>query len=339
MTFRHRPTTEERAAVERVIKDLTCVPATFAEVCVAFTKALRLNPRSLTNTLRVSYYAHLSTEIGAKSFIKGSAAYKASGKPLKGKALEVAAQRNGLKFREAIARSSAGPLREQLSTCGTKQQSRAADISLREKLMEKEREKKMVKLARDTTVVRPASVWSGCRKLSDQQVTNVITAIRKAAMESGVFTLELSGCVVLLENISVWERVLLALKDTRVFILGLGEDTFVLGKEHFELLRSMILDGELAVRRWFVECGGGSSVRRRMLVDLQMVSHSSVPATIFTTARREDIRLWKESPDNQHLPRLAWLSAPKCAWESDSAMKAALQNTVCTYKIANSHKS
>jgi len=135
----------------------------------------------------------------------------------------------------------------------------------------------------------------------------------------------------------IFQKVLALLTNSSIFAINMGEDNHLLGSSHFQELADKIMDGSLPLRRWFVEQPPG---RRRTLIKYKLVSkvHSTrkkanagIP-NAWTIARRRDADLWVEG--ERHLPRLAWLRAPECAYAVAIAYKTDMQNQTCNWSAA-----
>jgi hypothetical protein len=135
----------------------------------------------------------------------------------------------------------------------------------------------------------------------------------------------------------IFVQILELLSNSRIFAINMGEDNDILDRPHFELLAKKSMDGSIPLRRWFVEV---NQERRSKLVTCKLVSkdHSSRKnanadnPNAWTIARRRDKELWVEG--HRHLPRLAWLTAPKDAYEGATLYKTDMQNKTCNWSTA-----
>jgi hypothetical protein len=136
----------------------------------------------------------------------------------------------------------------------------------------------------------------------------------------------------------IFAEVLELLKPSNIFAINLGEDVQTFETRHFQLLAAKIIDGSIALRRWFVE---SNPKRRGTLVKCGLVTKAPTKRNpnpkvthpnVFTIARRANRTLWDEG--DRTSTRLAWLLAAESALVGASLYKTDMQNTTCNWEKA-----
>ncbi len=196
----------------------------------------------------------------------------------------------------------------------------------------------IVKNAQQTGFANITKLWRDYSSCNSTLVSVALGVIQAVVRIKTVYVLDIHSLTCLF-HIATFQKVLALLTNSSIFAINMGEDSMILGSKHFKLLATKIMNGSIAIRRWFVEV---HPQRRTTLIKLKLLSQNyrrintrltNNPNT-FTIARREDKALWLQS--ERDMPRLAWLAAPSPAFEGATTYKVDMQNTTCNWRAASS---
>lgn len=278
-----------------------------------------------------------------KRLLDRNATYLSLPKPLRGKALDVAASNLGLVTRVETVRVDVGTLVDECKLAqGRRQMNMQGDIGrdcqrvVVYKTKRKECIKRIVTIAQITGVANVTLVWREFSRCRMTMIGVALEAIAAVCKLKNVYVLDIHEQTYLFA-FPIFKKMLDLLTNSSIFAINMGEDDFILTNEHFELLAAKIEEGSIPLRRWFVE---SNAQRRRLLVKYKLVSKQrSTQATratnpnVWTIARRRDKELWKLG-ERDHA-RLSWLHAPQSAYVSASTFKTDMQNSTCNWSTAN----
>ena len=305
------------------------------------TKMLKL----ATATLRPVVLQRI--QCGGKAFFKGllkrHAPFVALPKPLRGRALDIAASELGLVSRVEAVRVDVATIKEECQLARCRKQlnmldeiGRTCERVVVHKMKRKQCIKKIVDNAQRTGVANVTLIrreFSACRNTMVEVALEVIAAVCSL---TNVYVLDIHEQTYLFP-FPIFQKMMDLLSNSRIFAMNMGEDKLILGSPHFQLLAAKIEDGSVALRRWFVE---SNPQRRQLLVKYKLVSKHWTTRTmgnaenlnVWTLARRCDKALWREGQRDH--ARLSWLTAPKSAFDAASTFKTDMQNSTCNWSTA-----
>jgi hypothetical protein len=273
-----------------------------------------------------------------------NARFLALPKPLRGKALHKKASELGLVTRSETVKVGVATIKQEcLLAPGRTKMKMHDDIGrdcVREVVHKKKRKEciqKIVALAQQTGVADIALVWRDFSDSSDTRVEVALAAIAIVCRLKTVYVMDIHEQTYLYP-FPIFQKVIKLLTNSTIFAINLGEDNLIFDTPHFQLLAATIEDGSIALRRWFVE---SNKDRRKTLIKFKLVSkeHSTRKKAnadnpnVWTIARRTGEDLWRQG--KRHLPRLAWLTAPKSAYVGAINHKTDMQNKTCNWEKAS----
>jgi len=264
-------------------------------------------------------------------------------KPLRGTSLHKAAQDLGLIARDSTVKVDVATLKEEcLLAVARKAMKMEEDIGRESKhvMMQKKKRKtcidEIVKKAQHTGVADITTLWREYSTSKATLVSVALQAIQAVAQIKTVYVLDIHSLTCLFP-IATFEKMLALLTNSSIFAINMGEDSMILGSEHFKLLATKIMDGSIPIRRWFVEV---HPQRRPTLIKWKLLSKNhrtknsglTNKPNAFKIARTEDKALWLQG--KRDMPRLAWLAAPASAYVGAKKYKVDMQRTTCNWKAA-----
>ena len=264
-------------------------------------------------------------------------------KPLRGTALHRASQDLGLIARDSTVKVDVATLKEECLLAGARKVMKMEDDIGRESkrvMMQKKKRKtcidEIVKKAQQTGVADITTLWREYYASKATLVSVALQAIQAVAQIKTVYVLDIHSLTCLFP-IATFEKMLALLTNSSIFAINMGEDSMILGSEHFKLLATKIMDGSIPIRRWFVEV---HPQRRPTLIKWKLLSKNhrrkksglTNNPNAFKIARTEDKALWLQG--KRDMPRLAWLAAPKSAYVGAKKYKVDMQSTTCKWKAA-----
>ena len=298
-----------------------------------------------TATLRPLVLQRL--QCGGLAFFKGlrkrHTPFVALSKPVRGRALDIAASELGLISRVETVRVDVATIKEECHLARCRKQlnmqgeiGRACELVVVHKMKRKECIKKIVDSAQRTGVTNVTLVWREFSACSNTMVAVALEVIAAVCSLKNVYVLDIHKQTYLFA-FPIFQKMMDLLSNSCIFAINMGEDNYILGSRHFQLLSAKIEDGSVALRRWFVE---SNPERRRLLVTYRLVSKQRNTRTmgkannpnVWTLARRRDKALWREG--QRHQARLSWLTAPQSAFDAASTFKVDMQNSTCNWTTA-----
>ena len=320
-----------------------------SKMCCAYACSILLHDTKMfklaTATLRPVVLQRL--QCGGEAFFKGllkrHAPFVDLPKPVRGRALDIAASELGLVIRVETVRVDVATIKEECQLARCRKQlnmlgeiGRACERVVVHKTKRKQCIKKIVDSAQRTGVANVTLVWrefSACRNTMVAVALEVIAAVCSL---KNVYVLDIHKQTYLFA-FPIFQKMMDLLSNSWIFAINMGEDNLILGSPHFQLLAAKIEDGSVALRRWFVE---SNPQRRRLLVTYKLVSKQRTTRTmgnaenpnVWTLARRCDKALWRDG--QRHHARLSWLTAPQSAFDAASTFKIDMQNSTCNWSTA-----
>jgi hypothetical protein len=348
MTSRVRLTKEEHDLLESILAETInfCKSQQYADLVKAFCNTLEAkynrwiqmgrSEKVINHFLERGDINTPAAETTAGKFISKSKHYKPvrdkhlTGNKLKAMSENILGKRS---YTSGGSVANAAAVREDIMSKKMKLQTNAIKDSLNKKIKKNNNSKWLKKNSAKTGIIDPYLIWPMREDINEKEV---IDAIRIAAHQKDVFVIDIRGYLKLMRDYEIWKEFLLAIANTNIFMIGLGEDSQCLKIEHLELFQDMIRTGQLAIKRFYIE---SNDPRRIELLRLRLVGPNPDKSivTIFTDAKKEDKILWSSLANNKvrkTYPRLAWLFAPERIWVTDIANKLQMQKTVTTYETA-----
>ena len=269
--------------------------------------------------------------------------FRALPNPLRGELLYLSSKDLGLIERDSTVRVDVATLKEECQLAGARKEMKMEDDIGRESkrvMMQKKKRKTciddIVKKAQQTGVADITTLWREYYASKATLVSVALQAIQAVAQIKTVYVLDIHSLTCLFP-IATFEKMLALLTNSSIFAINMGEDSMILGSEHFKLLATKIMDGSIPIRRWFVEV---HPQRRPTLIKWKLLSKNhrrkksglTNNPNAFKIARTEDKALWLQG--KRDMPRLAWLAAPKSAYVGAKKYKVDMQSTTCKWKAA-----
>ena len=263
--------------------------------------------------------------------------------PLRGEVLHLVSKDLGLIERDSTVKVDVATLKEECLLAGARMKMNMEDDIGRESkrvMMQKKKRKTcidhIVKQAQQTGVADITKVWREYSTSNAALVSVALQAIQAVAQMKTVYVLDIHSLTCLFP-IETFQKMLALIANSCIFAINMGEDSMMLGSDHFKLLATKIMDGSIPISRWFVEV---HPLRRRTLIKLKLLSKNhrrkntrlTNNPNAFTIARTKDKALWLQG--ERDMPRLAWLRAPSSAYKGARTYKVDMQNTTCTWRAA-----
>ena len=300
-----------------------------------------------TATLRPQVLQRL--QCGGEAYFKGllkrHAPFVALPKPVRGRALDIAASELGLVTRVETVRVDVATVKEECKLARSRKQMNmpgeiGRECTSRRVVVHKTKRKKciqkIVTFAQQTGVADITLVWREFSACSNTMVEVALEAIAAGCSLNNVYVLDIHKQTYLFA-FPIFKKMIDLLTKSCIFAINMGENNMILASPHFKLLAAKINDGSLALRRWFVE---SNPQRRSILVTYKLVSKQRSTRTmgnadnpnVWTIARRRDKALWTEG--QRHHARLSWLNAPQSAFDGANTYKTDMQNSTCNWSNA-----
>lgn len=323
----------EKEFLQRIMnKAVLHVQTRDTKMCCEYACSIILDDTKMfklaTATLRPQVLQRL--QCGGEAYFKGllkrHAPFVALPKPVRGRALDIAASELGLVTRVETVRVDVATVKEECKLARSRKKMNMPGEIGREcrrvvvhKTKRKKCIQKIVTFAQQTGVADITLVW---REFS--------------ACLNNVYVLDIHKQTYLFA-FPIFKKMIDLLTKSCNFAINMGKDNMILTSPHFKLLAAKINDGSLALRRWFVE---SNPQRRSILVTYKLVSKQRSTRTmgnadnpnVWTIARRRDKALWTEG--QRHHARLSWLNAPQSAFDGANTYKTDMQNSTCNWSNA-----
>ena len=330
-------TRKEREYVQGLLNEaVTSVQWRDLKECVAFVRNALFSRKETTLKLRQVVRDRMNQD-GVKilqDMFTRHAGYKKLPCPLRGNALKEQAAQLGLLQRTTRVRVDTCTIREECELAQGRRDMKMSDeigkncikvVMLRTKRMKCV--KGIVDEAKEKGVADITRVWRDFQSCTKTMIEVCLEAIAAVAAMKNVYVLDIHKLTCMF-HYPVFKTMLNILESSQIFAINMGEDAGVLKREHFKLLSSKIMDGSSAIRRWFVELK--IPCRRQIVAECGLVKQKKT--NVFTLARREDKRFWKQGDRNS--PRLAWLLAPESAFTIAKKCNIAMQDSTCNWDRA-----
>jgi hypothetical protein len=269
--------------------------------------------------------------------------YLAMPKPLRGKALHIAASELGLVTRGKTVKVNVATIKEECELAGARKQMKMHDDIGRDcerALVHKKKRmkcvEKIVALAEQTGVADISLVWREFSACRDTMRTVALKAIAAVCSIKTVYVMDMHEQTYLFP-FPIFQQVIDLLTKSSIFAINMGEDNLIFNNDHFKLLADKIEDGSIPLRRWFVE---SNPERRIIMIKYKLVSKEQTSRkkanadnpNVWTIARRRDKEYWIEG--KRDLTRLSWLTAPPSAYKGAIKYKTDMQNSTCNWETA-----
>ena len=330
-------TRKEREYVQGLLNEaVTSVQWRDLKACVAFVRNALFSRKETTLKLRQVVRDRMNQD-GVKilqDMFTRHAGYKKLPCPLRGNALKEQAAQLGLLQRTKRVRVDTCTIREECELAQGRRDMKMSDeigkncikvVMLRTKRIKCV--KGVVNEAKEKGVADITRVWRDFQSCTKTLIAVCLEAIAAVSALKNVYVLDIHKLTCMF-HYPVFKTILNILESSHIFAINMGEDAGVLKREHFKLLSSKIMDGSSAIRRWFVELK--IPCRRQIVAECGLVKQKK--PNVFTLARREDKRLWKQGDRNS--PRLAWLLAPESAFTIAKKCNIAMQDSTCNWDRA-----
>ena len=320
-----------------------------SKMCCAYACSILLHDTKMfklaTATLRPVVLQTL--QCGGEAFFKGllkrHAPFLDLPKPVRGRALDIAASELGLVIRVETVRVDVATIKEECQLARGRQKmnmrgeiGRDCKLVVVHKTKRKECIKRIVTIAQRTGVANVTLVWREFSSCSKTMVSVALQAIAAVCRLKNVYVLDIHKQTYLYA-FPIFQKMLDLLHNSCIFAINMGEDNGIFAGPHFKVLAAKIVDGSVPLRRWFVE---SNPERRRLLVTHKLVSKLPKTRTVakaknpnvWTIARTRDKELWKLGQRDH--ARLSWLHAPESAFDSASSFRIEMQDSTCNWSTA-----
>jgi hypothetical protein len=185
--------------------------------------------------------------------------YLSMPKPLRGKALHIAASELRLVTRVETLKVNVATIKEECKLAVARKQMKMHDDIGRDcerALVHKKKRieciEKIVALAEQTGVADISLVWREFSACSETMRKVALKAIAAVCSIKTVYVMDIHKQTYLFP-FPIFQQVIDLLTKSSIFAINMGEDNLIFDNDHFKLLADKIEDGSIALRRWFVE--------------------------------------------------------------------------------------